>query len=347
MGRRKPYTKVYKENQIRAEHVRGMGDVVFKGFQCLNPDCKEFIFVRKDEIKEDFNITCPKCENVLHSNGETKFFNYKLLDLRNRSIIEEGQFTIKHDDYVAEAQEYKYCIICNTIKPIQFFDRHKRRASGRQGECRLCKTIYNNIKNKTRITDQHREAQQKRRLYVDLSGGSKINSKEVYKRFDYRCFKCGKDLRNVEKKERHLDHTLPAYYLWPLTTETATLLCEEHNGEKAEKWPSEYYNSDELKDLSARTGISYEILSGKPHYNPDAIEKLKNPKTVDALLKKYSAYMEEIIKLHNRLLIDCGFDFFQYSNIISPRWIRKADEELQKTSPQATVTNTRPNTDEK
>jgi hypothetical protein len=35
MPRRKPYTKVVKRNQLRANHVRGMGDVVFKGFQCL------------------------------------------------------------------------------------------------------------------------------------------------------------------------------------------------------------------------------------------------------------------------------------------------------------------------
>ena len=27
-----------------------MGDVVFKGFQCLNSECLEFIFVRKGEI---------------------------------------------------------------------------------------------------------------------------------------------------------------------------------------------------------------------------------------------------------------------------------------------------------
>ena len=50
MVRRKPYTKVNKTNQIRAEHVRGMGDIVFKGFQCLNSECREFIFIRKDEI---------------------------------------------------------------------------------------------------------------------------------------------------------------------------------------------------------------------------------------------------------------------------------------------------------
>ena len=42
MARRSPYSKVNKTNQIRAEHVKGMGDVVFKGFQCLNPECTEY-----------------------------------------------------------------------------------------------------------------------------------------------------------------------------------------------------------------------------------------------------------------------------------------------------------------
>jgi hypothetical protein len=43
MARRRPYTKIKKTNQIRADHVKGMGDVVFKGFQCLNSKCQEFI----------------------------------------------------------------------------------------------------------------------------------------------------------------------------------------------------------------------------------------------------------------------------------------------------------------
>lgn len=76
MPRRKPYTRVVKRNQLRADHVRGMGDVVFKGFQCLNSECREFIFVRKDEIGMDFEITCPSCGLVLRSDGESKFYEY-------------------------------------------------------------------------------------------------------------------------------------------------------------------------------------------------------------------------------------------------------------------------------
>ena len=213
--RRKPYTKVDKTNQIRAEHVRGMGDVVFKGFQCLNSECQEFIFIHKNEIGDDFEIVCPSCKIVMLSGEETQFYEYKLKDQRDNSIIEEGTFAILHDDYIEEAQEYKYCIICNTIKRLDLFDQHRARKSGHQGECKLCKKVYNSIKNKTRLTDQHREAAQKRRMYLDLSESNKIKSEEIYKSFGYRCFKCQKDLRRVNAKERPLDHTLPVVFYDP------------------------------------------------------------------------------------------------------------------------------------
>lgn len=226
------------------------------------------------------------------------------------------------------------------------FDRHSTRKSGRQGECSLCKKFYNAIKNQTRLPDQHREAAQKRRMYLDLSATKKIDSEVVYRRFRYRCFKCQKDLRRVaDAKERPLDHTLPAVFLWPLTTENATLLCREHNGEKSGKWPSEYYSDNELKDLAILTGIRYETLIAPSHYNPAAIERLKTSEQVDQLLTKYAAYMPEIIKLRNRILEYENFDFFAYSTTISPAWIRRANQEYQQVLRQRSDSNTRPDTD--
>ena len=330
MARRKPYTKVVKTNRIRPEHAKRTGDVLFQGFQCLNSECREFIFVRKGEIGNDFEIICPSCGTVIRSGEETQFFEYELVYTKDNSVIEDGKFTILHDDYVGEAQEYKYCVLCNTIKPLYLFDLHRGRKSGRQGECRLCKVVYNAIKNQTRLPDQHREAAQKRRMYLDLSGHAKINSQQIYKRFGYRCFKCKKDLRKVDAKEGPLDHTLPVVFLWPLTTENATLLCREHNGEKSGKWPSLYYDDQELKQLAILTGTPYETLAGKPHYNPEAIAHLKNPEYVDQLLEKYARYMPEIIKLRNRILKQEGFDFFEYSNTISPVWVRKAEREYER-----------------
>lgn len=330
MPRRSPYSNVRKTNQIRAPHVRGMGDVVFKGFQCLNPDCQEFIFVREDEIGEDFRIVCPKCGYVHESGGETKFYDYSMDvndDDGNPVSTATGEFTILHDDYIAEAQEYKYCIVCNTLKPLEFFDHHSARASGRQGECRLCKKEYNAIKNGTRLTDQHREAAQKRRLLLDVAGSPKINSKEIEERYHHKCFNCGKDLSTVtDKREKPLDHTLPVYYLWPLSTENATLLCRTCNSNKSGTWPSKFYDDAHLRRLSILTGFDYDLLAGEPQYNPEAIAALHDPEKVDALLEKYAAYMPEVMKLRNRILRDTGFDFFSVSQNISDAYVRQADE---------------------
>ncbi|WP_017295243.1 hypothetical protein [Geminocystis herdmanii] len=135
MVRRKPYTKVKKSNQIREDHVKGMGDVLFKGFQCLNSKCREFIFVKKTEIGIDFEIQCPKCGYDHLSGKESKFYDYELLllDQNKKPIktIETGEFTILHDDYINESQDYKYCIVCNTIKPVDLFGGHAPRNSGR------------------------------------------------------------------------------------------------------------------------------------------------------------------------------------------------------------------------
>ncbi|HEX8475498.1 MAG TPA: hypothetical protein VF666_15835 [Pyrinomonadaceae bacterium] len=333
MARRKAYTEVSKTNQVRAKHVKGMGDVVFKGFQCLNSECQEFIFKRKDELIEEYEFACPQCGFEMGTEYDSKFYDYALTNKNDGSIIEIGEFIVPHATYISEAQEYKYCIICNTMKPLDLFTVHGSRQSGRQGECRLCKGIYNNIKNQTRITDQHRDAAQKRRLYIDLAAGQKIDSAKVHERYDYKCFKCGKDLSKVtDPKERPLDHTLPAVYLWPLTTENATLLCRLHNGEKSGKWPSQYYNQNELRRLSVMTGFDYELLAGTPQYNPDALKILRTPSKVENLLTKYSAYMDDLIKLRNRILRDTGFDYFKTTKTISPIWVRQADKALRTTS---------------
>lgn len=327
MARRKPYSKVDKTNRIRANHVRGMGDTVFVGFQCLNPECTAFITVKEDDIDDNFSIICPECGCEHYSGGETRFYDYEVVV--NDEVTESGVFAIYHDDYIAEAERYKYCIVCNTLKPLSMFDKHASRKSGRQGECRLCKKAYNEIKNGTRTSDQHREASQKRRLLLDVAGSPKINSKKIRERYECKCFNCGKDLSVVNSEtERPLDHTLPVYYLWPLSTENATLLCHDCNGEKSGKWPSDFYDDQHLRKLAIKTGFDYHLLAGSPEYNPDAIKELHDPEKVDALLEKYAAYISEIIKLRNRLLKDTGFDFFKVSKSISQAYIDEADKQL-------------------
>lgn len=284
--------------------------------------------VQLDEVGEVFEIPCPACGFVHKSDEEVKFYDYTLRNTKTAESIEEGAFAILVDDYIAEAPLYKYCIVCSALKPLDAFDRHSARsASGRQGECRLCKKVYNGIKNQSRISDQHREAAQKRRLYVDITGSSKIDSAVIRARFGGKCFKCGCPLPGP--KDGHLDHTLPVSYLWQLTTNNATLLCDKHNGEKSGKWPSEYYDKRELKRLAVRTGIDYGTLVGLPQVNPKALEQLRDKAFVDKMLAKYAPYKDEIIKLRNRLLRQAKFDFFKVTTAISPDTVKQADEVLK------------------
>lgn len=332
MSRRKAYSQVKKTKQIRAKHVKGMGDTLFRGFQCLNPECDNFIFVKDSDIGENFCIRCPKCAYEHKKGGVTKFFEYSV-EVKNSQgdikIDSQGDFIITHKDYIKEAMLYKYCIVCNTLKPLEYFDNHASRTSGKQGECRLCKKLYNNIKNRTRISDQHREAAQKRRLLIEIAGTPKIDSEAIEKRFGHKCFCCGKSLKSVASRtEKPLDHTLPVYYLWPLTSENATLLCRDCNGKKTGTWPSDFYGDKKLKELSVITGIDYQLLAGKPKFNPEAIEALHDTSKVDNLLRKFAKYMDDIINLRNRILEHTQYDFFKNSSTISDVHVRKADEIL-------------------
>lgn len=328
MARRQSYTAVKRKNFQNPTHVLGMGDRVFRGFQCLNKDCTQFIFLREDTLGADFSVVCESC-GYKHAAGDSiKIYDYELL--RDGARIEEGAFEILHDDYIKSAERLKYCIVCGSLKPLDQFGRHTARSSGRQGECKLCKDVYNSIKNQTRLVEQHREASQKRRLYTHFEEPGKLDIDKIYERFDCRCFRCGVDLSSdlvAEAAQRlgNLDHTLPVLYLWPLTTNNATLLCRSHNGEKAEKWPAVFYTDDQLRRLSALTGIEYRWMSGEPFFNPDAIEWLRNPEFVESLFKKFARYPNELLRLRNRILDKVGFDFLSSAARISPDWRNQAD----------------------
>ena len=292
MARRTPYTTVEKTGQQRPAHVRGMGDVLFRGFQCLNSVCQEFIVIREDEIDPDFEIVCPACEFVHTANGETKFFDYRLIRRKEGgTVIEDGEFVILHADYIREAQRLKYCLLCYARKPIELFDKHGSRQSGRQGECRLCKTLYNGIKNQSRIIGQHREAAERRHLYKQLSReGGKIDSRAIFDKFGGRCFKCRRELHYTitGQKDFNLDHTLPARLLWPFTTDNATLLCSNCNNQKHDRWPSDFYNTLELRRPARLTGYDYRLLSGQAVVNDVAVK---------GILADPDAFAEEWIRI--------------------------------------------------
>jgi len=157
---------------------------------------------------------------------------------------------------------------------------------GHQLECKPCKKYFVNAKlNPLRDTQQHREDSLRRRAIEILVNNlqdeqlvhfefRKNNKKEfteyIWEKFDKRCFKCQK---KITLEEMHLDHTMPLAYLYRLD-ETATCLCAEHNSQKSDHFPIEYYTEEELKELSKITGLSMEMLRSKKA-NPIAVNLLR------------------------------------------------------------------------
>lgn len=269
-------------------NIRGTGAAnaseVWRVFECFRPGCDCLMKISEDwlEAQHGSNPALVKCAKCGFENGQ---------------------------EIVERASRWKYCRVCEWLQPLENFHRHKPTGnsfrSGRQLECKVCKnTQINRELNPKRTADQHREAAQRRRLYILLSGETeKIDSTAVFSRFESKCFNCGKPLTYKVRgaKDYALDHTLPAKYLWPLTTKGATLLCSECNNAKHDRWPSEFYKPRQLKALARLTGFQFDLLSGPPKLNDAAVtEILAN---VDKFIEQWIAYPDEIKKVQ-RLILD-------------------------------------------
>ncbi len=330
MARRSSYTTVTRIGFSRPDHVKGMGDRAFRVLQCLNPVCTEILVIDERDLEGDFCVDCPSCSFSLKMGEVLELYKYQVANRLTGETSPDEPAMVVHEDYVMRAARFKYCIVCGALKPLAEFDRHTARLTGRQGECNMCKQDYNSVKNATRTTEQHRIASQQRRLYVQFDSPQRLDINAIVERFDGRCFKCGKavaiDDNDGESLKANLDHTRPVYYLWPLTTDNATLLCREHNGNKRHKWPGDFYSDVECRKLAGLTGIDYRDLIGKPVFNPDAIRRLRDGQFVEELFQKFARYPDDLLRLRNRIMDAEGFDFLSSAPRLSPDWKKRADD---------------------
>lgn len=156
---------------------------------------------------------------------------------------------------------------------------------GFQLECRFCKKFFVNAAlNPQRTAGQMKEDAPRRRAFeVLLQHLNQVSQQlayknrtgrdlaaDVYERFGGACFKCGQPFG--ADREMHLDHTRPLALLWPLD-EHATALCADHNSEKRDRPPAEYYTDSELKELARITRLPLRELRD-PSPNVEAIQLL-------------------------------------------------------------------------
>jgi hypothetical protein len=322
LARRAPYTRVAKENQLRPERVKGRGDVPFRRFECLNPVCEETLVVPEADCGEGFSIACPACNYLHFDGGSLHLFDYTLVHRQSEATINSGPFAPTHNAYLALAEQVKYCVLCYTLQPLDSFDRHAARVTGRQGECRMCKKLYNDLKNESRLTEQHREAAEVRRLLTALSGEADIgNINDLLARFEHQCFNCLEPLADQPGGEDgyYLDHTLPVSWLWPLDL-GPTLLCRQCNGQKSDHWPSEFYGDvAKLRTLATRTGIPFHQLNGPPFFNPAALDRIRTE--ADAIIERWVQRPAKLRALRVRIEAATGEDVFRNADSTSLRAI--------------------------
>lgn len=167
---------------------------------------------------------------------------------------------------------WKQCNACGRILPFYSFSRHKGWGPlERQMECRSCKAVINAKLNPKRTPEQLHEGSVRRRVADMLLEGEneRINQQELFRRFNGKCFKTGRDLDIKARSSWAIDHILPSKYLYPLTMSNAALLSREANENKRDRWPSEFYTNSELIRLAKITGADLSLLtSEKPIINP-------------------------------------------------------------------------------
>lgn len=175
-----------------------------------------------------------------------------------------SSYEIKNNNQDAKVHLIKY-IEDNKIKSYY----------GHQLECKACKKFFVNAPlNPQRTPQQYKEDGLRRRaievlvntllekniVHFEFEKKTKEQfSQHIWKKFDERCFKCGK---KIKFDEMHLDHTMPLAYLYRLD-ETATCLCASHNSQKRDSFPIDFYTTDELIRLSEITGLDIDKLKCK------------------------------------------------------------------------------------
>jgi hypothetical protein len=193
---------------------------------------------------------------------------------------------------------WKQCKVCGRILPFSAFDKHRGwGALERQMECKSCKGAINAALNPRRTKQQLHESSVRRRigdLFVK-SENQKFEDydfEDLFRRFNSKCFKTGKELDINQRDTWQVDHILPSVYLYPLNKTNAALLSKDANNSKRAKWPSEVYTNSQLIELARITGANLELISSsKPIINQnidvnEGVEKYLKVRENSNLLKR-------------------------------------------------------------
>jgi len=242
------------------------------GYICLSCEVLNNIHIGDklldpQETYENAIWECEWCDYVHSKDSDLPFDNWSD-DFKDSESLQAQRFWQGFFRIATENREsyWKQCNACSRIQPFYSFSKH----SGwgpleRQMECRACKGAINAVLNPLRTAEQHHESSVRRRIADLLLEGENetIDIKDLFKRFDNKCFKTRKVLKIEERGTWAIDHILPSKFLYPLKKSNAALLSSEANSNKRDGWPSKFYTNNELIALAKITGADLTLLASK------------------------------------------------------------------------------------
>ena len=248
-------------------------------FICVN--CKELNVVQIGQslltpqyAYDNSKWKCENCEFEHCKDSDLPFDNWPT-EFTESSSMQTQRFWQAFFRIATEHPEsyWKQCNVCGRILPFSAFSKH----SGwgpleRQMECRSCIGAINAELNPKRTKQQLHESAIRRRVADILLEGENetIIIKDLFQRFESKCFKTKKKLDINKRRTWAIDHILPSKYLYPLTVQNAALLSREANENKRDRWPSDFYTNNELIELARITGANLDLLaSQEPIINPN------------------------------------------------------------------------------
>lgn len=241
-------------------------------YKCVR--CREMNYIRIGQslltpkaALESCVWKCEHCEFIHSKESDLPFDNweeeYNNADSTTALRFWEGFFRIatEHPD-----SYWKQCNVCSRILSYNAFSKHSKWGPlEKQMECRSCKGAINAVLNPKRSKEQLHESAVRRRI-ADLfleDINQPIDFQNLFERFDHRCFKTKVPLDINKRDTWAIDHILPSKYLYPLTINNAALLSRSANENKRDKWPSKFYDNNELIQLAKITGANLELISRK------------------------------------------------------------------------------------
>src|SRR5688572_14780077 len=97
MPRRKAYTSVVRIDETDKSRSQGKSDVLFRGFQCLNPACEAMVVAEDSLVGADgFQVGCPACGHLVTDGDKTTLYKARVTYPETGETGDTVAFAIDH-----------------------------------------------------------------------------------------------------------------------------------------------------------------------------------------------------------------------------------------------------------